>query len=88
MKSAATAFMDQWDTQYDAPFEMHDVIGQAPQKGGLLFARYGRGAFVYLAFAALSPLPEGVPGSYPIGWQLAEPAEKSAAHSESQVGRA
>ena len=56
-------FMDQWDAHYDAPFEMHDA-GQAPQKGGLLFARYGRGAFVYLAFALYRQLPEGVPGSY------------------------
>jgi hypothetical protein len=42
---------------------MHDA-GQAPQKGGLLFARYGRGAYVYLAFALYRQLPEGVPGSY------------------------
>ena len=56
-------FMDQRDAHYDAPFEMHDA-GQAPQKGGLLFARYGRGAFVYLAFALYRQLPEGVPGSY------------------------
>jgi LmbE family N-acetylglucosaminyl deacetylase len=56
-------FMDQWDAHYDAPFEMHDA-GQAPQKGGFLFARYGRGAFVYVAFALYRQLPEGVPGSY------------------------
>jgi LmbE family N-acetylglucosaminyl deacetylase len=56
-------FMDTWDAHYDAPFEMHDA-GQAPQKGGLLFARYGRGAYVYLAFALYRQLPEGVPGSY------------------------
>jgi len=56
-------FMDQWDDHYDAPFEMHDP-GQAPQKGGLLFAQYGKGAYVYLAFALYRQLPEGVPGSY------------------------
>jgi len=56
-------FMDTWDAHYDAPFEMHDA-GQDPQKGGLLFARYGRGAYVYLAFALYRQLPEGVPGSY------------------------
>jgi hypothetical protein len=55
--------MDTWDAHYDAPFEMHDA-GQDPQKGGLLFARYGRGAYVYLAFALYRQLPEGVPGSY------------------------
>ncbi len=56
-------FMDEWDAHYDAPFEMHDA-GQAPQKGGFLFARYGRGAYVYLAFALYRQVPEGVPGSY------------------------
>jgi LmbE family N-acetylglucosaminyl deacetylase len=56
-------FVSDWDSHYDAPFEMHDA-GQAPQKGGLLFARYGRGAYVYLAFALYRQLPEGVPGSY------------------------
>jgi LmbE family N-acetylglucosaminyl deacetylase len=56
-------FMDQWDAHYDAPFEMHDP-GQAAQKGGLLFARYGRGAYVYVAFALYRQLPEGVTGSY------------------------
>jgi len=56
-------FMSDWDAQYDAPFEMHDA-GQAPQKGGLLFTRYGKGAYVYLAFALYRQLPEGVPGSY------------------------
>jgi LmbE family N-acetylglucosaminyl deacetylase len=56
-------FMSDWDAHYDAPFEMHDA-GQAPQKGGLLFARYGKGAYVYLAFALYRQLPEGVPGSY------------------------
>jgi LmbE family N-acetylglucosaminyl deacetylase len=56
-------FMNDWDSHYDAPFEMHDA-GQAPQKGGLLFARYGKGAYVYLAFALYRQLPEGVPGSY------------------------
>jgi LmbE family N-acetylglucosaminyl deacetylase len=56
-------FMGSWDARYDAPLEMHDP-GQAPQQGGLLFARYGKGAFVYLALALYRQLPEGVPGSY------------------------
>jgi hypothetical protein len=42
---------------------MHDE-GQEPQKGGLLFARYGKGAYVYLAFALYRQLPEGVAGGY------------------------
>jgi len=54
-----------WDPQWQAPFEMHDQ-GQAPQKGGLLVARYGKGEYVYLALALYRQLPEGVPGAYRI----------------------
>ena len=56
-------FMRTWDSQYEAPIEMHDE-GQDPQKGGLLVARYGKGAYVYMALALYRQLPEGVPGSY------------------------
>ncbi|MGH9592651.1 MAG: PIG-L family deacetylase, partial [Bryobacteraceae bacterium] len=58
-------FMHTWDAHYEAPLEMHDE-GQEPQKGGLLFTRYGKGAYVYMALALYRELPEGVPGSYRI----------------------
>jgi LmbE family N-acetylglucosaminyl deacetylase len=58
-------FADSWDPRWQSPFEMHDQ-GQAPQKGGLLIARYGKGEYVYLALALYRQLPEGVPGSYRI----------------------
>ena len=58
-------FMRAWDPHYTALTEMHDV-GQDPQKGGLLYARYGSGAYVYTSFAFFRQLPEGVPGSFRI----------------------
>ena len=58
-------FMRKWDPKYTALTEMHDV-GQEPQKGGLLYAHYGKGAYVYLAFAFFRQMPEGVPGSFRI----------------------
>lgn len=54
-----------WDPRWQAPLEMHDP-GQAPQKGGLLVAHYGKGAYVYVALALYRQLPEGVPGAYRI----------------------
>jgi LmbE family N-acetylglucosaminyl deacetylase len=57
------SFMDSWDPQYVAPLETHDP-GQDPQKGGLLVARTGKGAYIYVALALYRQLPEGVPGSY------------------------
>lgn len=44
---------------------MHDV-DQDPQKGGLLYAHYGKGAYVYMAYAFFRQMPEGVPGSFRI----------------------
>jgi LmbE family N-acetylglucosaminyl deacetylase len=56
-------FMETWDSQYVAPLETHDP-GQDPQRGGLLVAKTGKGAYVYVAFALYRELPEGVPGAY------------------------
>lgn len=58
-------FMRSWDPHYIALTEMHDT-DQDPQKGGLLYARYGKGAYVYLSYAFFRQMPEGVPGSFRI----------------------
>jgi LmbE family N-acetylglucosaminyl deacetylase len=57
------SFMESWDPQFAAPTETHDE-GQDPQKGGLLVAHYGRGVYIYTAFALYRQLPEAVPGAY------------------------
>jgi len=59
------SFMASWDPHYEALVETHDP-DQSPQKGGLLYARYGKGVYVYAAFAFYRQLPEGVPGAYRI----------------------
>jgi len=56
-------FMKSWDPRYKAPLETHDAE-QDPQKGGLVYAQYGRGVYVYEAFALYRELPDGVPGAY------------------------
>jgi LmbE family N-acetylglucosaminyl deacetylase len=56
-------FPESWDPRWQALVEMHDQ-GQAPQKGGLLVANYGKGAYVYVALALYRQLPDGVAGSY------------------------
>jgi hypothetical protein len=58
-------FMRTWDPHYVALTEMHDT-DQDPQKGGLLYARYGKGAYVYLSYAFFRQMPDGVPGSFRI----------------------
>ena len=56
-------FLRSYDPHYTALTEVHDH-GQDPQTGGLVYARYGSGYYVYTAFAFFRQLPEGVPGSY------------------------
>ena len=56
-------FMRSWDDHYTPLVETHDPE-QDPQKGGLLLARYGKGFYIYDAFALYRQLPSGVPGAY------------------------
>ena len=56
-------FLLTWDDRYQAALETHDP-GQMPQKGGLMYARYGRGVWVYTALSLYRQLPEGVPGAF------------------------
>lgn len=56
-------FMEQWDSRYQALTEVQDA-GQDPQRGGLLVAPVGKGAYVYCAYALYRQVPEGVPGAF------------------------
>ena len=56
-------FAQTWDSHYQPLVETHDPE-QDPQEGGLLLARYGKGFYVYDAFALYRQLPSGVPGAY------------------------
>ncbi|WP_348267843.1 PIG-L family deacetylase [Edaphobacter paludis] len=58
-------FLSQWDLHYQPLLETHDP-GQNPQRGGLLYARYGKGIYIYNAYAFYRQLPEGVPGAFRI----------------------
>jgi LmbE family N-acetylglucosaminyl deacetylase len=59
------SFMKSWDPRFEALTEVHDP-DQDPQKGGLLYARYGKGVYVYAAYALYRQLPEGIPGAFRI----------------------
>ncbi|MBV8673819.1 MAG: PIG-L family deacetylase [Acidobacteriaceae bacterium] len=59
------SFLESWDSRYVAPTETHDP-GQDPQRGGLLIAHYGKGTYIYVAFALYRQFPEAVPGAYRI----------------------
>lgn len=65
VEERGSKWMKSWDPQYQALIETHDE-GQEPQKGGLLYAKYGKGIYIYNALAFYRQLPEGVPGAYRI----------------------
>ncbi len=56
-------FWSTWDDNYVPLLECHDT-GQSPQKGGQLVARFGKGHYIYSAYAWYRQLPNGVPGAY------------------------
>ncbi len=55
-------FMDKWDEHFKPLLSCHDP-GEDPQKGGLLRAQYGKGTYIYAAYAFFRQLPAGVPGA-------------------------
>jgi hypothetical protein len=86
--------MKTWDDRYEALTETADP-DQDPQRGGLLLARYGKGAYIYDAFALYRQLPSGVPGAFRIlanlvslgknpAWTAAPAHEAAPAHGEAK----
>lgn len=58
-------FASSWDAKYEAIFSSRDP-GEPDLKGGLLYTRYGKGVFIYAAYAWFRQLPAGVPGAFRI----------------------
>jgi LmbE family N-acetylglucosaminyl deacetylase len=65
VEERGSKWMKSWDPHYQALLEAHDQ-DQPPQEGGLLYAKYGKGIYIYNAWAFYRELPEGVPGAYRI----------------------
>jgi len=55
-------FMSKWDDHFTPLLGSHDP-GEEPLKGGLLRAQYGKGTYIYAAYAFFRQLPAGVPGA-------------------------
>ena len=56
-------FMSDWDERYDTVIACNDP-GEESMDGGLLYARYGDGAYVFTGYSWFRQLPAGVPGAY------------------------
>jgi LmbE family N-acetylglucosaminyl deacetylase len=56
-------FASEWDPKYSTVLESHDP-GESDKPGGELYARFGKGVFIYTSYAWFRQLPAGVPGAY------------------------
>lgn len=63
VEERGSKFLASWDPGYAPLLATHDP-GQEAQKGGLLYAKHGKGIYIYNAYAFYRQMPEGVPGSY------------------------
>jgi LmbE family N-acetylglucosaminyl deacetylase len=63
VEERGSKFLASWDRNYEPLLETHDA-GQEPQKGGLVYAKYGKGVYIYNAYAFYRQMPAGVPGAY------------------------
>jgi LmbE family N-acetylglucosaminyl deacetylase len=56
-------FASEWDPHYQTVLESHDP-GEKPLAGGMLYARYGKGVYMFSGYSWFRELPAGVPGAY------------------------
>jgi hypothetical protein len=56
-------FASEWDKRYETVLESHDP-GEKPLSGGMLYARYGKGVYIFTGYSWFRELPAGVPGAY------------------------
>jgi LmbE family N-acetylglucosaminyl deacetylase len=52
-----------WDPRYETVLSANDP-GEPPREGGVLYARHGKGVFIYTGLAWFRQLPAGAPGAY------------------------
>lgn len=71
-------FWTQFDSKYTPLIAMNDP-GEPDLNGALVYARYGKGVYIYTGVAFFRQLPEGVPGAYRLFVNLlgASPARRS-----------
>ena len=51
-------------------------VGEPSRDGGLLYAKVGKGTYVYTGLAFFRQLPAGVPGAYRLFANLVSPERK------------
>ena len=58
-------FANKWDPKYQAVFSGNDP-GEEPLEGGMLYADYGKGVYIYSGYSWFRQIPAGVRGAFRI----------------------
>jgi LmbE family N-acetylglucosaminyl deacetylase len=56
-------FADKWDPRYETVLSCADP-GESQKAGGMLYAKYGKGNYIYTGYVFFRELPAGVTGAY------------------------
>jgi hypothetical protein len=56
-------FPNEWSKNYETIISFNDP-GETPKDSGILYAKYGKGIFIYSSLSWFRELPAGVPGAY------------------------
>jgi LmbE family N-acetylglucosaminyl deacetylase len=56
-------FPNEWDAKYEAILSSNDP-NEKPNDGGLLYAKHGKGNYIFTGYAFFRQLPAGVSGAY------------------------
>ena len=73
-------FMDKWDDHFTPLMSSHDP-NEPDQKGGLLYAKYGKGIYIYSGYSFYRQLPAGVSGAIRLFVNLVSAGSAAAASS-------
>jgi hypothetical protein len=63
MQERGLYFWSDFDSRYTSLLAMNDP-GEKDLNGALVYAKYGKGTYIYTGLAFFRQLPEGVPGAY------------------------
>jgi LmbE family N-acetylglucosaminyl deacetylase len=58
-------FPNEWSKEYETIISCNDT-GETAKDGGILFAKYGKGNYIYTSYSWFRELPAGVPGAFRI----------------------
>jgi LmbE family N-acetylglucosaminyl deacetylase len=74
-------FMDKWDDHFTPLLSCRDP-NEPDQKGGLLYAKYGKGIYIYSGYAFYRQVPAGVSGAIRLFVNLVSAGSAGAASSD------